>query len=1293
MIMKRLLFALLSFLPAILFGQNTVSGYVVDSKTGEPLPYATVYINGTTKGTVTGNDGRFELNNISFPSTIVFSFVGYKTQSRDLKRVPGKLNIALETNDELPEVVISGKVKKKDLSYFKRMFLGDDRWGRNAVIRNEQAIMFDRSESVKRVIVDNYTGEVADSAYRPNMAKADEIRTIFTAWASEPIIIDMPLLGYELYVDLVRFTTENVRSRNYSAAGEYDVDINTQCNVLGYFYYKPYENLKKRQAERIEENRRQAYYNSSQHFLRSFYEDRLEENGYTLSMIKYAAGAVDGDTVIVPLTFPVDIKEHSAFLGENMMQIYGLKGSPLTIRYYHKRDGSPQNLKENREVIYLEEEEKNPFGPSLRIDDNTFSKSGMTLWEDTCTFFKEGVVFDNNILFGGTIAEKKVGACLPDDYTPFAEESIKRKERVKYELAVKDSSDYTKDLMKFVGNIRQFNDHYPQEKVYLEFDNTAYFQGEDIWFKAFVTHATTLERAPSGVLYVDFLAPTGQLLRQQKLEIVNGQANGSVSLLDEGTAQSREKRGIMAYPSGFYEIRAYTQNMLDFSPEAIFSRVIPVYTQPKYVGEYDKSHVVSYQDNPLIEDVREKSAIQKGQNSNVNVTFYPEGGDLINGLPCRVAFKATGADAFGMEGTMVVPGLEDSVLTVHDGMGSFIITPKGTVTARFIAKDGKTGRFSLPMPVRSGYSMISDVRSDSLLQVNIRRTLDRKGEPVALAVTCRGDIIHFEEIRDSMESRLNIDCSTWPLGVCRMTLYDRNGMILSSRSIFHNNDEFVSPAITVNTDSMSRQAFCKEVLEFTLNDRDGNPLRDRFCLSVRDAADYGGGRTENLQTNLLLSSDLKGYIHDPAWYLEANDDEHREALNLLTLVQGWERYEWQTMTGLTEFEERHRIEDGLTMNGWILSYRKREPVADIDIFAVLVPDNKQFWGMDKFKYRTDSTGYFGFNLSDFYGEGKFSFNLTSIKRNGQTKYERNKRISLERSERPSARAFLKQETDLGHNILRMVNQSVPLDDDQPLLISMDQGIVLDAVDIEAESGKRQFIDYDTFTSFNAEADTEKELDMGEYTTNVEGYFLERGIRFADGSIEGGNGDDIHIESGVKPLFYVHNQKKLLDKKPFDNPMQIDMIDVQSIIVYDEPMTLHELTKLTPLLNDYHMKHLDTEWFQEVELSWDRYYLIDIQIKEDKNLLFYGEIRDMGRRVTKVQGYSIPVSFYSPQYPEGPVSGTVDSRRTLYWDPNVITDNEGHARVEFYNNGFTRKFSINATGITASGIPYILNQNW
>ena len=62
-------------------------------------------------------------------------------------------------------------------------------------------------------------------------------------------------------------------------------------------------------------------------------------------------------------------------------------------------------------------------------------------------------------------------------------------------------------------------------------------------------------------------------------------------------------------------------------------------------------------------------------------------------------------------------------------------------------------------------------------------------------------------------------------------------------------------------------------------------------------------------------------------------------------------------------------------------------------------------------------------------------------------------------------------------------------------------------------------------------------------------------------------------------------------------------------------------------------------------------------------------------------------------PEGPVPGDVDARRTIYWNPNVITDKEGNARVEFYNNSISKRYNISGAGITASGIPYILNQNW
>lgn len=105
------------------------------------------------------------------------------------------------------------------------------------------------------------------------------------------------------------------------------------------------------------------------------------------------------------------------------------------------------------------------------------------------------------------------------------------------------------DLMSHVNNVHEFNLSFPQEKVYLQFDNTSYFQGETIWFKAFVVNASTLTRAKSTVLYVDLLSPTGVLLDQQKLKIAAGQADGCFHLYDKSTEQARELRGVLPYPA------------------------------------------------------------------------------------------------------------------------------------------------------------------------------------------------------------------------------------------------------------------------------------------------------------------------------------------------------------------------------------------------------------------------------------------------------------------------------------------------------------------------------------------------------------------------------------------------------------------------------------------------------------------------------------------------------------------------------------------------------------------------
>ena len=106
-------------------------------------------------------------------------------------------------------------------------------------------------------------------------------------------------------------------------------------------------------------------------------------------------------------------------------------------------------------------------------------------------------------------------------------------------------------LLSYLQNTYQFSQICQQEKVYLHFDNTAYFQGDVIWFSAYVVNAASHTPAPSKVLYVELLSPNGVVLKQLKLKIENGQTHGSIPLVDVSTEEARALRGVTALPSGF----------------------------------------------------------------------------------------------------------------------------------------------------------------------------------------------------------------------------------------------------------------------------------------------------------------------------------------------------------------------------------------------------------------------------------------------------------------------------------------------------------------------------------------------------------------------------------------------------------------------------------------------------------------------------------------------------------------------------------------------------------------------
>lgn len=154
-------------------------------------------------------------------------------------------------------------------------------------------------------------------------------------------------------------------------------------------------------------------------------------------------------------------------------------------------------------------------------------------------------------------------------------------------------------LLEKAALVQQFSRIHPQEKVYLHFDNTGYFIGETIWFKAYVTRTDSdYPTNLSKVLYVELLNPSGEVVERRKLKLENGQAHGDIRLDNILT-------------SGFYEVRAYTRYMTNWGTGACFSRVFPVFEEPKEEGNYERASINNSAWRRLMPDMREDSDTQK----------------------------------------------------------------------------------------------------------------------------------------------------------------------------------------------------------------------------------------------------------------------------------------------------------------------------------------------------------------------------------------------------------------------------------------------------------------------------------------------------------------------------------------------------------------------------------------------------------------------------------------------------------------------------------------------------------
>lgn len=871
-----------------------------------------------------------------------------------------------------------------------------------------------------------------------------------------------------------------------------------------------------------------------------------------------------------------------------------------------------------------------------------------------------------------------------------------------------------------------------QEKVYVQTDNNCYFVGDTLWYKAFVLRADNNKPTNmSKLLYVELLSPDGVVVERQRIVVSNkGVTCGQFALQD-------------SLYSGYYEIRAYTRWMLNFNVthrdytrddkhlfysnsmakdffrewDGLYSRVLPIFSKPKQKGNYEGKYMYG----------RPKQEVEFVEKPKLKVRFYPEGGTLLEGVQNRVAFDICDNDGQALQ---ISGSLDDGtkLQPTYMGRGTFLVTPNKQ-KATFMWKD-KEWTFKLPKAQEEGVALVLDKGE--------AKWTSRGVNVAAYAVMCRGRLCLFERTSATTAS---LAMDKLPSGVNELILLDADAKVLASRLFFVNHDDKVKK-VSVKTDKMEYKPFEPINLEVK-----GAEPKIPFAISIRDArtddTSYDDG---NMMTEMLLCSDLKGFVASPAYYFESNDDAHTKALDNLLMVQGWRRYQRVPVL-------RYRPEVTLTYVG---SVNKMLGVDMLTLNDIEGLDNKVSVAAEAIKKAEEAVSEGGVTMS---GES-----ATANAANDESNAKAADEASKETSETPQDGLVEETvETYLGVNhgtlkkevlveaeiskdgmvaggVQKTVNNGRFVFELPPFygkaILFVKAYNEKDSVKKSMERGKdKRRFDEESYPDFYVKQDLFFPVFAHSYSWYQTHQPEWRNLLLDDASLkELSKMESDHTLSTVK----VDAKRRSRRAVDFSKPAYvIDAYDLYNeatdrglswgvpnmgafpkiacFTVYGNMGRYRDYNiraffddgyvffqnysghldnvknrSNAVVFNNLHLKRLDKFRFYtdyEPRNPEDRH--TESLNTEDVNMM-YQLLPDDGTRYTYrdrrylFDGFAEPEKFYTPDYSKAKPANQKDYRRTLYWNPNAMPDDDGNFNVTVYNNSRDTRVKTSVAGVTNDG---------
>ena len=773
-------------------------------------------------------------------------------------------------------------------------------------------------------------------------------------------------------------------------------------------------------------------------------------------------------------------------------------------------------------------------------------------------------------------------------------------------------------LQKLESHLTNWRTNYAPEKVYLHLDKPRYTPGQQVWFKGYVVDAASLQPSSrSNVLYVDLLDANNVAVERLTLKTVNGKANGDIILPAN-------------LPLGTYTLTAYTQWMRNFGEEHFFRTAINV------IGEK------TTQDSPV------KSA------QKIDLQFFPEGGDLVQGLQSRVAFKATKPDGTGIAVTgAVYDALKQKILDfkdAHQGMGAFVLQPQQgqRYVARVTFEDGSNGEYTLPEAKTTGFVMSLDETTDpNQLQLSVRSNAAGRHSLVLTGIS-RDAVQHTEQfnLEAGQTFSKQIPKSAFPTGIARFNLATANGEPISERLVFIDQQDNLDISLTSDKKTYAgRERVTMQVLAL---DKQGKPVSADFSLAITDdelvTPDLQG---LNINAYLLLTSDLRGYVQNPGYYFESNDAERQKALSYLLMTQGWRRFSWQQMAKAEFPELKFSPETDLAVRGTILTDRGK-PVKDGEALLYLKGQHLAFITTE-----TDQNGRFAFEGFDFSGPVDMVVQGTDAR--GRRKHlqvkidEQTYQPKLPAIPAPQSESLV---ASASPELLTAGKVELAAADEVNTELTL-KGILLKDVKIQGEA--------DMVQPFKLHRRADAIINVKDLPVAPSGNIIEslQG-RVAGLQVyrSGPNEYRARIRGNrTAPLY-------LIDGIPVEESTtsQLNQFDISRIEILKDAASasLYGGRASGGVIALYTRQ--GNEAMQEVEPG--KYIIIH-----------------------RAQGYSKVREFYSPAYDgKTPASREPDLRTTLYWNPSVQTDATGKATVSFYAADRNTTYRAIMEGISDAGKP-------